>query len=138
MASTFKVGLLIDFNLRASLALKPITDMNKLMERVEEYKRLEDNQLQDKAKAKAPTVEKKDVKVDQAPQTRRDSFPQAQKLRSEIVSSLYKEPMYIIVEKIKNVPYFRWLNKMSGDVTRRNQSLYCLYHRDRGHTTEDC
>ena len=39
--STFKVGLPIDFELRASLALKPVTDMHKLMERVEEYKRLE-------------------------------------------------------------------------------------------------
>ena len=43
--STFKVGLPIDSNLRALLALKPITNMNKLMERVEEYKRLEDDQL---------------------------------------------------------------------------------------------
>ena len=42
--------------------------MNKLMEQVEQYKRLEDDQLQDKAKAKAPIVEKKDVKADQAPQ----------------------------------------------------------------------
>ena len=41
--------------------------MNKLMERAEQYKRLEDDQLQDKAKAKAHVVEKKDVKVDQAP-----------------------------------------------------------------------
>ena len=41
--STFKVGLPIDSDLRASLALKPITDMKKLMERVEEYKRLEDD-----------------------------------------------------------------------------------------------
>ncbi|XP_065620417.1 uncharacterized protein LOC136063658 [Quercus suber] len=35
-------------------------DMNKLMEQVEKYKRLEDNQLQDKAKAKALIVEKKE------------------------------------------------------------------------------
>ncbi|XP_030933744.1 uncharacterized protein LOC115959465 [Quercus lobata] len=62
--STFKVGLPIDFDLRASLALKPVTDMNKLMERVEEYKRLEDDQLQDKAKAKVPVEEKKEVKAD--------------------------------------------------------------------------
>jgi len=27
---------------------------------------------------------------------------------------------------------------MSGDVTRINQSLYCLYHRDQGHTIENC
>ena len=60
------MGLPIDSNLRASLALKPVTDMNKLMEWVEEYERLEDNQLQDKAKVKAPIIKKKEVKVDQA------------------------------------------------------------------------
>lgn len=63
-ASTFKVGLPIDFDLRASLALKPVTDMNKMMERVEKYKRLEDDQLQDKAKAKTPVGEKREVKAD--------------------------------------------------------------------------
>ena len=39
------------------------------MEQVEEYKRLEDDQLQDKTKAKAPVVEKKDFKADQAPRS---------------------------------------------------------------------
>lgn len=55
-----------------------------------------------------------------------------------MVSLLYKEPVYRILEKIKNEPYFHWPNKMSGNVTRRDQSLYCSYHRDRKHTTEDC
>lgn len=45
-ASNFKVELPINFEMRALLALKPITDMHKLMELVEEYKRLEDDQLQ--------------------------------------------------------------------------------------------
>ena len=27
---------------------------------------------------------------------------------------------------------------MGGDSIRRNQSLYCTYHRDRRHTTEQC
>ena len=34
------------------------------MERVEEYKTLEDDRLQDKAKAKVPIEEKKEVKAD--------------------------------------------------------------------------
>ena len=55
-----------------------------------------------------------------------------------MVSSLYKEPVYRIVEKIKNEPYFRWPNKMSGDITRQNQSLYCSYLRNRRHTNEEC
>ena len=54
-----------------------------------------------------------------------------------MVSSLYKELVYQIMEKIKNEPYFRWTNKMSGDVSWRNQNLFYSYHRDRGHTTED-
>ena len=27
---------------------------------------------------------------------------------------------------------------MGGDLSRRNQNLYCTYHRDEGHTTEQC
>ena len=27
---------------------------------------------------------------------------------------------------------------MAGEPTRRNQNLYCHYHQDHGHTTEDC
>ena len=27
---------------------------------------------------------------------------------------------------------------MAGDPTKRNQNLYCHYHQDWGHTTEDC
>ena len=38
----------------------------------------------------------------------------------------------------KNEPYFRWPSKMGGDPTRRNQNLYCIYHRDKGHSTEQC
>ena len=66
-ASTFKVGLPIDSDLRASLALKPVMDMNKLIEQVKEYKRLENDQLQDKGKVKAPITKKKKVKANQAP-----------------------------------------------------------------------
>ena len=136
--STFMVGLPIDSDLRASLALKPVTDINKSMKWVEEYMRLEDDQLQDKAKVKVSVEEKKEVRVDQALRPWRDFFPQAQKQRTEMVSSLYKEPIYQIVGKIKNEPYFRWPNKMSGDVIKRNQSLYYSYHQDCEHTTKDC
>ena len=54
-----------------------------------------------------------------------------------MLSSLYKESVYPIVEKIKSEPYFQWPKKMSGDVSRRNQNLFYFYHRDKGHTTKD-
>ena len=50
----------------------------------------------------------------------------------------FKEPVHKIMEKIKHEPYFRWPVKMGGDSTKRNQSLYCTYHRDKEYTTEQC
>ena len=46
--------------------------------------------------------------------------------------------MHQVLEKIKNEPYFKWPNKMSGDPLRHSQSLHFQCHQDRGHTTEDC
>ena len=46
--------------------------------------------------------------------------------------------MHQVLEKIKNEPFFKWPNKMAGNPLRRNQSLYCQYHQDQGHTTKDC
>ena len=50
----------------------------------------------------------------------------------------FKEPVHRIVDRIKYESYFRWPNKMRGDPSRRNHNLYCTYHRDKGHTTEQC
>jgi len=50
----------------------------------------------------------------------------------------FKEPVHKILDRIKNKPYFRWLSKMGGDPSRRNQKLYYTYHRDKGNTTEQC
>nr|XP_023877007.1 uncharacterized protein LOC111989458 [Quercus suber] len=50
-ASTFRMGLPEDSGLWESLTKKPPEDMRQLMRRIEEYKRLEDDQLQSKGKA---------------------------------------------------------------------------------------
>ena len=56
----------------------------------------------------------------------------------EEVNVAFKESVHKIVDQIKNGPYFRWPNKIGGNPSRRNQSLYCTYHRDKGHTPEQC
>ena len=56
----------------------------------------------------------------------------------EGVNVAFKEPVHKILDRIKNESFFRWLNKMGGDPSRRNQNLYCTYHKDKGHTTEQC
>ena len=49
---TFKVGLLPEHGLRKSLTSKPVTSLRQLMDRVDKYKRIEDDQQQGKGKAK--------------------------------------------------------------------------------------
>ena len=44
-ASAFRIGLSENSELRESLTKKPSKDMRQLMRRIEEYKRLEDDQL---------------------------------------------------------------------------------------------
>ena len=56
----------------------------------------------------------------------------------EEVNVMFKEPVHRIIDRIKNEPYFQWPNKMRGDLSRRNLNLYYTYHRDKGHTTEQC
>ena len=51
------------------------------------------------------------------------------------VNVMFKEPVHKIIDRIKHESYFRWLNKMGRDLSRRNQNLYCTYHQDKGHTT---
>ena len=42
------------------------------------------------------------------------------------------------MEKIKNESFFKWLNKIAGEPRKRNPNLYCHYHQDHGHTTDNC
>ena len=62
---TFKVGLPSEHGLRKSLTGKPVTSLRQLMDRVDKYKRIEDDQQQGKGKAKVIPQEMRDFKSDQ-------------------------------------------------------------------------
>ena len=70
--------------------------------------------------------------------TQRDFVRQSESVTPQAVNTVFREPVHQVLEKIKNKPYFKWPNKMSGDPLRRNQSLHCQYHQERGHTTKNC
>ena len=50
--SSFKLGLLADHGLRKSLTSKPVTSVRQLMDRIDKYKRVEEDQQQGKGKDK--------------------------------------------------------------------------------------
>ena len=137
---TFKVRLPSEHSLRKSLTGKPVTNLRQLMDRVDKYKRIEDDQQQGKGKVKVIPQEKKDFRSDRYNNNRprRDYMGQSGLVITPIVNTVFREPVHQVLEKIKNEPFFKWPNKMSGDPTKRNQNLYCHYHQEWGHTTEDC
>ena len=61
---TFKVGLPSEHGLRKSLTGKPVTSLRQLIDRVDKYKRIENNQQQGKEKAKVIPQERRDFRSD--------------------------------------------------------------------------
>ena len=137
---TFKVGLPFENGLRKSLTGKPVTSLRQLMDRIDKYKRIEDDQQQGKGKAKVIPQKMRDFKSDQYNNNRprRDYVDQSRSNNTQVVDAVFREPVHQVLEKIKNEPFFKWPNKMVGNPEKRNRNLYCQYHQDHGHTTEDC
>ena len=64
--SMFKAGLPAEHDLRKSLTGKPVTIVRSLMDRIDKYRRIEEDQLQGKGKAKAIHQERRDSRSDRS------------------------------------------------------------------------
>ena len=137
--STFKAGLPTEHDLRKSLTGKPVTSVRLLMDRIDKYRRIEEDQLQGKGKAKVIPQERRDSRSDRAQNNRprRDFAGQSGSVNTQAVNIVFREPMQKILEKVGNEPFFKWPNNMAGDLMNRNKNMYCHYHQDHGHTTEN-
>ena len=137
---TFKVGFSSEHGLRKSLTGKPVTSLRQLMDRVDKYKRIEDDQQQRKGKVKVIPQEMRDFRPDRYSNnwSRRDYADQSGSHNTQVVSAVFRESVHQVLEKIKNESFFKRLNKMIGNPEKRNRNLYCQYHQDHGHTIEDC
>ena len=62
--NTFKFGLPTEHGLRKSLTGKPVTSVHQLMDWIDKYKRVEEDQQSGKGKAKFIPQERRDFKSD--------------------------------------------------------------------------
>ena len=106
---TFKVGLPSEHGLRKSLTGKPVTSLRQLMDRVDKYKRIEDDQQQGKGKAKVIPQEMRDFRSDQYNnnQPRKDYVDQSESNSTQVVGVVFQEPVHQVLEKIKNEQFFK-------------------------------
>uniref|UniRef100_A0A2N9F3B0 Uncharacterized protein n=1 Tax=Fagus sylvatica TaxID=28930 RepID=A0A2N9F3B0_FAGSY len=137
----FKLGLPPSTGLRQSLTKRPPTTLKKLMDRVERFVRVEEDGGNTNAVVSevpvSPPVSRPPVRTTQAPKAR--SAPTSYAAPSyKAFHTVFKEPIHRLLDKIKGKPFFVWPSKLIGDPAARNQNLYCFYHQDKGHVTENC
>ena len=120
--STFKSGLPTEHGLRKSLTRKPVTSLCQLMDHIDKYKRVEEDQQLGKGKAKVILQEMRDFRSNRFNNNRprRDFAGQSGSTNTQTVNAVFREPVYQVLEKIKNEPFFKWPNKMTGNPLRCN------------------
>ena len=128
--NTFKNSLPAEHGLRKSLTGKPATSVHQLMDRIDKYKWVEEDQLQGKGKEKVIPQERRDFRSNRHNSNRlmRDFVGHSGATNTQAVNTVFREPVHRVLEKIKNESYFKWPNKMAGESTRRSQNFYCQYH----------
>ena len=138
--SSFKLELPADHGLRKSLTDKPVTSVRQLMDRIDKYKTVEEDQQQGKGNDKVIPQERRDYRLDRYNnnRSRRDFGGQSGSASLPAVNAMFREPVHQVLEEIKNESFFKQPNKMMGNLEKCNHNLYCQYHQDHGHTTEDC
>ena len=112
--SSFKLGLPADHGLRKSFIGKPVTSVRQLMDKIDKYKRVEEDQQQRKGKDKVISQERRDYRSDRYNnnRSRRDFGGQSGSVSLQPVNVVFRESVYQVLEKIKNELFFKQLNKM--------------------------
>ena len=106
---TFKVSLPAEHDLRKSLTKKPVKSVRWLMDHIDEYKQVEEDQQQGKGKAKVIPQDMRDFRSDKYNNNRpRSDFArQSGSTAPQVVSTVFQELVHQVLEKIKNEPYFK-------------------------------
>ncbi|XP_075665491.1 uncharacterized protein LOC142635173 [Castanea sativa] len=90
---TFKVGLPAEHDLRKSLTKKPVRSVRRLIDRIDEYKRVEEDQQQGKGKAKVISQDRRDFRSDRYNNNRpqRDFTGQSGSIANQVVNTVFRE-----------------------------------------------
>ena len=102
--NTFKSSLLAEHGLRKSLTGKPATSVRQLMDRIDKYKRVEEDQMQGRGKEKVIPQEMRDFRSDRYTNSRpmRDFAGQSETTIARNVEAVFRELVHQVLEKIKN------------------------------------
>ncbi|XP_065639087.1 uncharacterized protein LOC136071561 [Quercus suber] len=101
--STFKSGLPTEHGLRKFLTGKLVTSLCQLIDRIDKYKRVEEDQQRGKGKDKVIPQEERDFRSDQYNNNRprRDFARQSGSASTQMVNAIFRELVHQVLKKIK-------------------------------------
>ena len=108
--STFKSGLPTEHGLRKSLTGKPVTNLRQLMDRIDKYKRVKEDQQLGKCKVKIVPQERRDLRSNRFNNNNRprgDFVGQSRSANAQAVHVMFRDLIHQVLEKIKNEPFFK-------------------------------
>ena len=94
--NTFKSGLLTEHGLRRSLIGKPVTSVRQLMDWIDKYKRVEEDQLQRKGNEMVILQKGRDFRLDRHNNSSpmRDFTGQYESAHTQKVNIIFREPVH--------------------------------------------
>ena len=101
--SIFKAGLPTEHDLRKSLTGKLVTNVCLLMDRIDKYMRIKEDQLQGKGKAKVIPQERRDARSDriQNNRPRKDFAGQSRSANTQAVNAVFREPVQQVWRRLR-------------------------------------
>ncbi|KAK3007570.1 hypothetical protein RJ639_014416 [Escallonia herrerae] len=119
--------------LRFSLNKRPPENMSDLLDRVEKYLRAEED---------STTSQHEEAHVGHKRQDRpeRGNSNEAKRSRATLPKSFtpLNTSQGHILNQVKSQNILKWPKPMKGPADKRDSQLYCHFHKDHGHTTDEC
>ena len=106
--------------------------MKDLMVWIKKYARVEEESIT--PENRAPVLKKREKK----PPASGGPIPPPNRLSFQGMNTVFKEPIYKMLHKMKGKFFFKWPPKMQGDPSMRDLTSQCSYHREVRYLTEDC
>jgi hypothetical protein len=137
---TFKLGLPLGIGLCQSLIKRPAPTLGKLISRIDQFIQVEEDEggtasVQAVTQPKV-TIPKPSVRSSNT--TKNLSGPSNYVAPSfRAFQTVFKEPIYKVMDKIKRKPFFFWPPKLLKNLAMKDQKLQCSYHKDKGHMIEN-
>ncbi|XP_028106197.1 uncharacterized protein LOC114305330 [Camellia sinensis] len=108
--------------------------MKELMARIEKYARAEE----DTHGAKAPKQEKRNGSLKRGQGKTSFNKQETGLKAAQTITTVFRIPVYKVVERIKNQLYYRAPEKILGEFMGRSLGKHCAYHNEDGHLTQGC